>query len=345
MQGDLGRDGFQVVRVVPGSAVAKLWKELTADPAFVPGATPTVVPIIVAAVFARSHPSPLWGPQVYPATPWTCSAPVVRQLRCHVRSVAPFGAYKGLFCEMLPGYLSCAYRIDPRRDIPTLTQETMVLGFTNCFEAEDEVVVYPGSHQSSDPKVADKYSVIVRIPPGGHLFYDSRLILGDNPGIKRRAGTAFRITDTGQALFSSKLAILKSGFAVPLASPGTTAGFTPTSAAVSVAACMLWHPHCADLDSGQVFSEPYRYILPYPSGQIVSYAIGKTAYGQNPSRAYYSLVSLYRPTIFGFEEWPEYPPPYSDFFFFPELFALVYESYVPPYTIEERKAHLPGPIS
>lgn len=77
----------------------------------------------------------------------------------------------------------------------------------------------------------------------------------------------------------------------------------------------------------------------------MSYAIGRTAYCQNPSRAYLSLVSLYRPTVFGFEEWPEYPPPYSDFFFFPELFALVYEDWVPPYTIEEREAHLPGLIS
>lgn len=143
---------------------------------------------------------------------------------------------------MLPGYLTCAYRIDPRRDNPTLTSETMVLGFTNCFETDDEVVVYPGSHQSSDLKIADRCSIVVRIPPGGHLFYDSRLILGDSPGAKQRASTAFRITGTAQPLFASKLAILKSGFAVPLASPGTTVGFTPTSAAVSVAAYVALAP-------------------------------------------------------------------------------------------------------
>ena len=90
-----------------------------------------------------------------------------------------------------------------------------------------------------------------------------------------------------------------------------------------------------------VFAEPHGYVLPLPNGMVQHTAIGKVAYQQSPTRAYQSIQTLFRPALFGFDMWPDYPPPFNDFYFYPELNAEVYRDLVPPYTLEERTLHLP----
>lgn len=306
--GRLAHDGWEVVdNVVPRGRIAQLWRELVADPGFVPGACPP-------------H---------FPMTPWTCSAPPARWLRKRVRKAAPFrAAYPGLHCETLPGYLSSAARTDPRAEPPTTLApgDVMVLGWTNLGADDDHVLVLPQRPASTArrPSTDDVLTPVV-VPPGAHLFVDSRLVAGDLRGAKRRAGTAFLIGGSGTPLHATAFPILRTGFAVRAAHGRQIEGYAPTSAAV--------------------FAEPHRYVLPMPSGVVGCAAVSRAAYCQSPGRAYHALQATYRPELFGFDEgWPPFPPPFNDLYFYPELLARVYEDAVPPYTAEERALHQPTPI-
>ena len=264
-------------------------------------------------------------------------------------------SFQGKYCEMLPGYLSSAARTDARSEPSTLVRSsgdaTMLSGWTNCADAEDTVFVLPGSHFGGRCRrlsVEDTDSLMaVTVPSGGHIFYDSRLTIGDSRGLKRRAGTAFHISDSPDSIFESVYPILTTGFAVPSSAGRKTLGGTPTVAAVFSEPHRWFKGGKGMRDSvlaPVVLVTPLfqlRYMLPAPSGTVATIAANKVQYAQFPALAYQQLQEIYKPMLFGFEEWPDYPPPINDFYFYPELIAACYKNHVPPYSAKERQTHLP----